>query len=80
MGCAAGSHGLPPPKACVTQVHAVTWELKSFLSAENEFQLSHTPGSLSLRLSASPRFPPSQPGPQEALGRTQLWAWILCSP
>lgn len=40
------------PRACVTQLQAITWELKSFPSAEDEFQLSYPPGCLSLPLSA----------------------------
>lgn len=49
------------------------------MSAENEFQLSYTPGSLSLPLSASPSFPPGQAELQESPGRTQLWGWIFRS-
>lgn len=78
MGCAAGPHGLPSPRARVTKLQAITWEVTSFTSAENEFQLSYTPDSLVLPLSASPSFSPGRPGPQESLGRTRFWGWIFC--
>lgn len=65
MGCAAGSCGLPSPKACVTKLQAMTWELKSFALGENEFQFSDTPGSVSLPPPAPPSFPVSHPGVPE---------------
>lgn len=37
MCCATGHHGLPSPRAYITQFQVLIAEMKSFLPVENEF-------------------------------------------
>lgn len=39
MGCAAGPHGLPSPRAHVTQLQAITWELNLSCQRKMSFSL-----------------------------------------